>query len=315
MRRIRSAAALVLAAALLLSLSGCGVFDTKMARALQKMSKLHDLHYAFSAELELALERLPEPAQDEADGETAPQPEAPEETEPAMPAVLPLTGSLTGSGELFVDPLLAKMDTVLQIPGFESRKEIYLEKDGDVIFLYSLANGGSIWEKQGFALQETARVSALRPLIAGVESFAVTDEPEMQREGTTCYLGILEGAYLQSLLELFSVEDTLRGGLGLRLADDLFEEVADAPAYLWLDNATGMLVRLEVDATAVGDRMAAKQLRSFREASEIDTLGLEAHVTRLRLSVDLSQFDEAQSFTIPEEAKAPWGEKVMPWET
>ena len=44
MRRIRKAAALLLAVLMLLSLSACGSFGTRAARAAAKMSALESLH-------------------------------------------------------------------------------------------------------------------------------------------------------------------------------------------------------------------------------------------------------------------------------
>ncbi|MBQ9249356.1 MAG: hypothetical protein IJ179_03200 [Oscillospiraceae bacterium] len=301
MNRWKKLLALLLAAAMLLALSGCGVFDTKMAKALQKMSKLRNLHYEISADLSLDIRQ----AESEESGQNA-------DAEPA-PGIT-VDGSFRGSGELFVDPLLVKMDTKVSVPGFESSKRLYLEKKDSVFFVYSLANSGTIWEKQGFALGEKARVSALRFLITGLESFEITDDPALQQEGATCFRGVLGGEFLQELLEMFEVESTLTEGLGLRLAEGLFGEITDVPAYLWLDNSTGMISRVDVDLTETGANLARLQLAELREASAFDSLGLETELTELRLSVQLSQFDEAESFTIPDEAQAPWGETVMPWE-
>ena len=304
MKRWKKLLALLLAAVMLLGLSGCGVFDTKMAKALQKMSKLRNLHYEISADLSLNFRQAQ--TEEEADADAA-------EEGTILPAIT-VDGSFRGSGELFVDPLLVKMDTKVRVPGFESSKRLYLEKKDNVIFVYSLANGGTIWEKQGFALEEKARVSALRFLITGLESFEITDDPDLQQEGTTCFRGVLGGEFLQELLEMFEVESTLTEGLGLRLAEGLFGEFTDVPAYLWLDNSTGMISRVDVDLTETGANLARRQLAELREASAFDSLGLETELTQLRLSVQLSRFDEAESFAIPDEAQAPWGETVMPWE-
>ena len=113
---------------------------------------------------------------------------------------------------------------------------------------------------------------------------------------------------------MFEVENTLTDGLGLRLAEGLFGEICDVPACLWLDDSSGMISRVDVDLTETGANMARRQLEELREASAFDSLGLKTELTELRLSVQLSSFDEAESFTIPDEAQSPWGETVMPWE-
>lgn len=301
MKQWKKLLALLLAAAMLTGLSGCGVFDTKMAKALQKMSKLRNLHYEISADLSLNIRQAePDESGQEAGAEPAPG--------------ITVDGSFRGSGELFVDPLLVKMDTQVRVPGFESSKRLYLEKKDSVFFVYSLANGGTIWEKQGFALEEKTRVNALRFLITGLDSFEITDDPALRQEGATCFRGMLPGEFLQELLEMFEVESTLRDGLGLRLAEGLFVEIRDVPAYLWVDDSSGMISRVDVDLTETGANMARRQLEELREASAFDSLGLKTELTELRLSVQLSSFDEAESFTIPDEAQSPWGETVMPWE-
>ena len=74
------------------------------------------------------------------------------------------------------------------------------------------------------------------------------------------------------------------------------------------------IIRIELDLTDFADGIADEQLRDSRRALGLDEFGVELELTGLRLRTDLSAFDEAPEFRIPDEALSAWGESVMPWE-
>ena len=311
--RARRVTALVLALLMLLSLSGCGIFETRMARAVQKMSKLNNLHFTLSVGLDLALSVSEPPAGESTD---APESEAAAEegSEPYEARVLPLQGSFTAEGELFTDPLLLRFDGLLRLPGSETRSENYIEKAESAYYLYSRTNDGTLWQKQGLAEQKKARVKGLQYLVKGAESFSPTGTETLDGRPADRYDAVIDSEYVAGLLSLYEVRAFLADGLGLQLREDVFDEPAAIPATLWLDQESGMIVSAEVDLNAFAEDIAQKQLDRVRGALDLQSMGLELKTTGLRLHLDLSAFDEAEAFQIPEEAKEAWGEETMPWE-
>ena len=308
MKQIKQGIALLLAALLLPSLAACGAFGTHMARAVQKMSRLGSLHFTLNAELELAL-RISEPeaelggAAEDAEAEETPQ-----------PRVQPIRADFGADGELYTDPFRAAFRTQLRLPGGVTRGENYVENKDGAFYLYSRLNDGTLWRKQGLTEGDRGSVKGLKYIIQGAESFAEAGLEELGGRPAERYDGVIAGEYLAGLLDLYQVWSFLAEDFGLRLQEGLFDEPADVPASIWLDQETGMIVRVDVDLTDFADGVADEQLRESREALGLDALGLELALTGLRLRVDLSDFDGAGEFRIPDEALSAWGESVMPWE-
>lgn len=319
MRKWNRAIALLLAALMLPSLAACDAFGTHMARAVQKMSRLDNLHFVLSAELELALSAAapgkaaaPEPEAAEKDAEAAEKDAETAETPTSR--VLPIRAEFSAEGELYTDPLRAAVQSELRLPGGVTKGENYLEKKDGAYYLYSRRNDGTLWQKQGLAEGDRGSVKGLKYIIQGAEGFTESGVEELDGRTAERYDGVIAGEYLAGLLELYRVWSFLAEDFGLRLHEGLFDDPADVPASIWLDRETGMIVRVDVDLTDFADAIADEQLRDSREALGLDAFGLGLELSALRLRADLSAFDEAGEFRIPDEALSAWGESVMPWE-
>ena len=318
MRKWNRAIALLLAALMLPGLAACDAFGTHMARAVQKMSRLDNLHFVLSAELELSLTAAepgkaaaPEPEAAEKDAEAA---EKDAETAEMPTRVLPIRAEFSAEGELYTDPLRAAVQSELRLPGGVTKGENYLEKKDGAYYLYSRRNDGTFWQKRGLAEGDRGSVKGLKYIIQGAEGFTESGVEELDGRTAERYDGVIAGEYLAGLLELYRVWSFLAEDFGLRLHEGLFDDPADVPASIWLDRETGMIVRVDVDLTDFADAIADEQLRDSREALGLDAFGLGLELSALRLRADLSAFDEAGEFRIPDEALSAWGESVMPWE-
>ena len=319
MKTAKRMIAALLAASLIATLAGCGLFDTKMARAVQKMSKLESLHVDLSAAVVLDL-TVTHPAQSEdTDAENAEETETAGETErdeePTATGIT-LQGTARCGIDWLTDPLLARAELELTLPGSTDHYLAYLDKEESAYYLYSVLNGGTIWQKSGFAENDGEKVKGLKYIIQGAESFEQTGTEVLNGVQTTRYDGLLSGEYLEGLIRLYKIYQLLTDGFGMQLEADVFENMGDVPASLWLDDSAGMIVRLDVDLTEAAERIGDKQMRRLREATGIRELGLDLSLNRVVVSAELSQFDKIESFTIPDEAKAAWGDSVKkPWES
>ena len=98
-------------------------------------------------------------------------------------------------------------------------------------------------------------------------------------------------------------------------ADGLFDDLADVPASVWLDQESRMIVQIDAELGELLSLLAERSLAESRSASSFDTLGLEMSLERAHLSLRLRDFNEAEDFQIPDEARSAWGSDVMPWDT
>ena len=323
MKRSKRWIAMALLTVFLVSLPGCGMFETKLARAIQKMSRIDNLHYFLDAQLDLRLSLT------ESDSELAPQDGAeqpaseqeaaeegssPDETESEL-LQLDLRGSFEAEGDLYVNPLRMSMRSTLRLPGSDSKTEAYLEKEESAYYYYSRLNDGTLWQKQGFAAPDSAQVKGLRYIVKGAESFALAGEEEIGGRFAERYDGYLDGEYLSGLLKLYDVYELLADDFGLQLKDEVFDNLPDLPVSLWIDRETGMIIHAEADLTAVAQQIATTQLLETASAVKLDTLGLSLRLTGLKLALSLSDFNAADAFSIPAEAKEAWGSELKPWES
>ena len=287
MRRAKRFLALFLAAALLL-LTGCGYFDTKMARAIQKLSKLDSLHLCVELELQAELSAL---------GQS-----------------MPLEGSIQIEGDAALDPLLAELELDLNLPGLDELLHCYVEKGDEVTNFYLRRNDGTLWQKTG-ALDRDASVGVdtLKYFIDGFSTFEAAEEETASIEGATRYDGLITADFLNGLLEIYTLRTYLTEDLGLDLPEAVFEAMKDVPTSLWMDEK-GRIVRLELELGELLTAVSEPILQSFGEKAGLDALALSLHLTGGRGVVELSNFDGVDDLSLPAEVAAAWGAVKQPWE-
>ncbi len=295
MKTYRRVLATFLAILMLPLLSGCSVFETRLAQAIEKMSRKNNLHYELALTLELELA-------------------AGEETEDGAERFLRLPGSFEAEGTLYTEPFQLQADAQLILPGARTRWECYLEKDETAYYFYSRMNDGVLWQKQGLADDGKSQVKGLRYIVKGSESFLPAGEEMLRGQFTERYDGVIPGEYLSGLLQLYGVHEWLCDELGMELEDGLFDELPDVPASVWLDKESRMIVQADADLGELLAQIAERQLAESRRVSSFDTLGLTADLKRAHLSLHLSDYDAAEPFAVPEDAMSAWGSGVMPWD-
>ncbi|MBO5556228.1 MAG: hypothetical protein J5927_03505 [Oscillospiraceae bacterium] len=291
MKRGMRAAALLLILALLLGLGGCSLFDTKMARAIQKLSKTDSLH------LDVYLRGGVDV-------------KAAEET-----VTLPVTAS--GGVDLLLDPVKAAFDVTLEFLGTSQRLRGYLEEKDGAVDLYTNLNGGSAWEKRSFLEKEDGpRVRGLRYFIDGAETFLPSKTEEVLGLTCTRYDGAVSSDFLQGLMELYDVGAKVEDAYGIPWKADLFAGKSDVPARMWLEEDSGRLVRIDMDLSDLGGELADTLLENMRQSTGLSDLDMEVSLSELVLSVAFTGYDVWEDILMPEAISAVWGSAgKQPWES
>ena len=295
MKRYRQILAAFLAVCVLF-LSGCNLFETKLARAVEKMSRKDNCHFTLSVDLELALK-------------------ADSDSEDGAERALTLPGRFEAEGILYANPLQMRANAGFSMAGSKTRWECWLEKDEGAYYLYSRLNDGTLWQKQGLADDGKNRVKGLGYIVKGAESFAPAGEETLGDLTAERYDGVIPGEYISGLLKIYRLQEWLSDELGLQLADGLFDDLADVPCSVWMDTESRMIVRAEAELGDLLSQLVSRQLAENREAVSFDTLGLDVSLEKAHLSLLLSDFDGAEAFHVPAEAKSAWGGEAMPWDS
>lgn len=279
-------AALLLAVLMLLGLTGCGAFETKMARAVQKISKADSLRLEVLDELSVDV------------------------TAAGKTVSVPVT--LSGTVELYLGPLKARAELTLETPGGLTELLYYIEESGDVFNIYQNINGGAAWQKMGLTAGRDIRADGLRYIVDGAETFERVEEPGAD-DGSFRYDGEIPGAFIQGFLELYEVREQLEEEYGLTLDETLFQDLSGIPTSLWL-NKKGELDLILLEPGALVDGLLGKLLADPLAASGLDGLDITVRVTENRIVIQLCDYDRLESMEIPEDARRASGDEMEPWE-
>ena len=117
MKKTARIIALILLAAMLLCLTGCGSFETKMAKAVKKMSALQSVHMDMDMHMDFSMTML---------GES-----------------LDLDANMESGIDMQTEPLRARMEMGMEVLGANMDMLMYMEQNGEEYTTYVSADGGA----------------------------------------------------------------------------------------------------------------------------------------------------------------------------
>ncbi|MDE7403733.1 MAG: hypothetical protein K2M81_01360 [Lachnospiraceae bacterium] len=104
----------------------------------------------------------------------------------------------------------------------------------------------------------------------------------------------------QQILSTGTLDSLASLGFDLNQLENLWGDVGELTEYVWIDKASLYPVKCEMDMTRIMDALVSSMVASLGEQAE----GLEMSVSKMKISMTCSNFNNAADFTIPEEAKA-----------
>lgn len=276
----RRSAALLLAAALTVSLAGCGG-GTKDATAsiqaaLEKANAVESMDATMLMEMDISML-----------GVTM-------ETETMM------------TMSCFNDPLKLKADMTMDMGELGSvSMSMYADMDGDNYNLYLY--DGTAWTVDRVDMGELLQYDAQESLNLYLEHAAdFTPEGSEEINGSTAdkYSGVIPGEAMSEVLSqsaATSSMESMTGELGMDLSD-LYKDLGDLPITVWIDRQTNYPVRYSMDMTQVmSSVMSSAMSAAGGEVEGLDFSGMFT-VSKMTLEMDCFNFNAATDFTIPEEA-------------
>ena len=283
MKKTARIIALILLAAMLLCLTGCGSFETKMAKAVKKMSALQSVHMDMDMHMDFSMTML---------GES-----------------LDLDANMESGIDMQTEPLRARMEMGMEVLGANMDMLMYMEQNGEEYTTYVSADGGASWESESITAEEaksqTGDVSEnLKIFIDCAKSFQEAGTETVNGSAATRYDGQITGDSLESALELSGAKEMLGEGLGTELPADAFTGLESIPCSVWIDNKSGMVVRYDMDMGAVMQSLMKDMMDQVLASQGLEGLGVEMEFREVTVSVILSQFDAVGEIFIPDSAKA-----------
>lgn len=273
MKKTKRILVFAILAAMLLSLCGCGMFRTCVAKAAVKMSKLESLHADIEAQLGVEISVL---GQD-----------------------VSVDASVTGGADIQRDPARMNMNLTADIASLEQGLLLYgTERDGGFDIYYS-ADSGKNWIKGSVDADvdtKNAKVdgkSAFLLLSDSAASFKEYGKEKVNGADTIRYNGEITSDELKMALKIANAKQALEEGLGVELDNDVFSDIGSVPVSIWIDMKTDMIVRVEMDLSDVMQGIVPAIVDKAMGQSGVG-IDVDTKVHDVIVSITLSEFDAVQ---------------------
>ena len=273
MKKTKRIIVFVILAAMLLSLCGCGMFRTRVAKAAVKMSKLESLHADIEAQLGMSVSLLGQDVNADA--------------------------TVTGGADIQRDPAQMYMDLTADVASLEQGLLLYgTERDGGFDVYYS-ADSGKNWIKGSVNTDVDAKnakvdgKSVFLLLSDSAASFKEYGKEKVNGADAIRYNGEITSDELKTALKLANAKQALEESLGVELDDGVFSDIGSIPVSIWIDIKTDMIVRIEMD---LSDAMQGLVPAIVDKAMENAGVGIDVDtkVHDVIVSITLSEFDAVQ---------------------
>lgn len=273
MKKAKRILVFAILAAMLLSLCGCGMFRTHVAKAAIKMSKLESLHADIEIQIGMGISVLGQDVNADA--------------------------TVTGGADIQRDPERVYVNMNAEVAGFEQNLLFYGVGRDDGFDVYSSADSGDSWTKDSIENDDSSKSSkadgkSLFLLLSdSAASFKEYGKEKVNGSDAIRYNGKITSDELRQALELANAKQALEESLDVELDDDVFEDLGDVPVSIWIDVKSGMIVRVEMDMSDVMQGLVPVLADKAMEKADIG-IGVNTKVYEVTVSITLSEFDAVQ---------------------
>lgn len=273
MKKAKRILVFAILAAMLLSLCGCGMFRTHVAKAAIKMSKLDSLHADVEMQIGMGISLLGQDVNADA--------------------------AITGGADIQRDPERVYVNLMAEVAGFEQNLLFYGVGRDDGFDVYSSADSGESWTKDSIENDDSSKSSkadgksVFLLLSDSAASFKEYGKEKVNGSDAIRYNGKITSDELKQALELADVKQSLEESLDVELDDDVFEDLGDVPVSIWIDVKSGMIVRVEMDMSDVMQGLVPVLVDKAMEKADVG-IGVNTKVYDATVSITLSEFDAVQ---------------------
>ena len=273
MKKAKRILVFAILAAMLLSLCGCGMFRTHVAKAAIKMSKLDSLHADIEMQIGMGISLLGQDVNADA--------------------------AITGGADIQRDPERVYVNLMAEVAGFEQNLMFYGVGRDDGFDVYSSADSGDSWTKDSIENDDSSKSStadgkSLFLLLSdSAASFKEYGKEKINGSDAIRYKGEITSDELKQALELANVRQSLEESLDVELDDDVFADLGSVPVSIWIDVKSDMIVCVELDMSDVMQGLVPVLVDKSLEKADIG-IGVNTKVYDVTVRITLSEFDAVQ---------------------
>ena len=286
MKKLKRAAALLLALAIVLGLSGCGgKFERKLIKGAKQMQKIENLHMDLSADIDMELTLIKKK--------------------------IPMDFDVLSASDVQISPFKMSSSHESDFMGLSKEVYSYVEKsEGGYEIMSSL--DGRNWVSEYVESEESESeidfLGMLSLALKYTSSFEEKGQEQLGSYNTILFEGTVTDENLRELLELLGgrevFEKSLEGFSNVEQALYSLDESYSIPSRVWIDENSGIIIKYELDLTELGVKLfEAAMLDMLDELNyEIPKKAMKLKLSKLVLSLSLSQFDAVGEIKIPKAA-------------
>lgn len=206
----------------------------------------------------------------------------------------------------FSDPMHMKADvTVDSGENGTISTTIYAEAEEDGTYTMYQTDGTS-WQSQSVPLEYLSQYNASNSITEYLNnSYPYEENGTEQIDGKNVYkyTAVLTGNEINQALDSSGALNTFGNSLGMDESqlEGMTDDLGNMPVSLWIDEESLYPVKYEIDMTSIMDKLISSITESMAEGEEA---GLSMKIPKMTLSMTCSDYNAAEDFTIPEEAKA-----------
>ena len=204
----------------------------------------------------------------------------------------------------FYDPTRFKMDmTVDAGESGTSNMTMYADTAEDGTCTLYISDGTN-WQAQEVELTQIEQYDAASNMTGYMQdSYEFQDAGTEQIDGKNArkYTGTLKGDDLKETVMSTGALDSLNSlGMDTTQVESMFNDLGDLPINLWIDETDLVPVKYEMDMTSLMSKLMANTLEAMGSEAE----GVSMEFNKLLVVMTCSDYNSAEEFEIPEEAKA-----------
>lgn len=162
---------------------------------------------------------------------------------------------------------------------------------------------GTSWQSQEVELGQIEQYDAASNMTGYMQdSYSFQDAGTEQVDGKDArkYTGTIKGDDLKDAVMSTGALDSLSSlGMDAGQLETMFTGLGDLPITLWIDEAELYPVKYDMDMTGLMNKLMANAIEAMGDEAE----GVEMEFGKLHVTMTCSDYNAADEFEIPEEAK------------
>lgn len=200
-------------------------------------------------------------------------------------------------------PMRMKMDLTLNMGEAGSiTRNIYTEADADgavTMYLYD----GFGWQSKSVDTEAAGQYDAgskMAVCLSPQNSFKEAGIEQIDNVNAYKYKGVITGDNRKKILSSSGALDAL-GYIGIDFSqmETVPDDLGEIPFELWIDEESLYPVQYEADITKAADALTAGMAKSIEEWPE----GMSMNISEVKIKMTCFHYNEATEFSIPDEAK------------